>query len=398
MTTGLRLRALVAEQLTVVVLVLLILAGIGGFLAYGAYAQPNTTVETTETTVWAADAGFTHQSTVVDNASQTAGIFAPGQTVANRSFYYTSIMSNLSGQFAFSYTAERGELDVTIERTLVIRSVGETAEGSTVEYWRETEPLGTTATTLAPGETATAPYRVNVPDTVARAERIRERLRDPGETEISVTTAVTLAGTAGGREVERTLEYTLPITVEGATYSVGSAGDSPVVTQTERTTVTQPPGPLAAYGGPALAGVALLGLVGIAYARATDRLALTEAEQAWLAYRDDRSDFDEWISTIRLPEEARSLPVAEADSLADLVDFAIDTDNAVLESPDAPTFHVVHDGYRYTFEAPPDPTVESTEPLAAEGEAGDPAGETADDDAPPADGEAATGAEPPADS
>lgn len=100
----------------------------------------------------------------------------------------------------------------------------------------------------------------------------------------------------------------------------------------------------------------LLGPVGLAYVRYDGRLALTEAEREWLAYRDDRTDFDDWISTIRLPEEARDLPVAEADTLADLVDFATDTDNAVLESADGERSHVVHDGYRYTFEAPPDPT------------------------------------------
>jgi predicted flap endonuclease-1-like 5' DNA nuclease len=192
---------------------------------------------------------------------------------------------------------------------------------------------------------------------------------------VSVNVTVALSGTAGGQEVDRTLEYALPLAVEGSVYRVGSVAQVEPVTRTERVTVASEPGPLGAIGGPVLLGLALLGLAGLVYARSEDRLALTEAEREWLAYRDDRSDFDDWISTIRLPEDARSLPVAEADTLADLVDFAIDTDNAVLEQPGGGAYHVVHDGYRYTFEAPPDPTRAADEVEPESGGGSDSAGE-----------------------
>lgn len=67
--------------------------------------------------------------------------------------------------------------------------------------------------------------------------------------------------------------------------------------------------------------------------------------------------------TILLPDEAHELPQAEAETLADLVDFAIDTDNAVVERPDAEEFSVVHDGYRYVYRPPSLPT---SEPEAVE--------------------------------
>jgi hypothetical protein len=88
-------------------------------------------------------------------------------------------------------------------------------------------------------------------------------------------------------------------------------------------------------------------------------------------YRDDRAEFDDAIETVWLPSSARGLvqspaaaqdlPVVEADSLADLVAFADDRDEVVLESPGERTYHVVHDGCRYTYEAPPEP---GTEPSA----------------------------------
>jgi predicted flap endonuclease-1-like 5' DNA nuclease len=375
MTGGLRVRALLDRQFEVVVLVLVVLAAVGGFLAYGAYGQPNTTTETSEVTVWAPNGTFTHGSTVTDNESKLAGVFDPGQSVENRSVYYTNIMPELSGEFAFQYAAESGELNATIERTLVIRSVGQSRDEGQVEYWRQTESLGSGSATLSPGEGASVPYDLNVSGAIARADRVHERLGDPGQTRVSVNVTVALSGTAGGQEVDRTLEYALPLAVEGSVYRVGSVAQVEPVTRTERVTVTSEPGPLGAIGGPVLLGLALLGLAGLVYARSEDRLALTEAEREWLAYRDDRSDFDDWISTIRLPEDARSLPVAEADTLADLVDFAIDTDNSVLEQPGGGAYHVVHDGYRYTFEAPPDPTRAADEVEPESGGGSDSAGE-----------------------
>ncbi|PSQ30968.1 hypothetical protein BRD06_01490 [Halobacteriales archaeon QS_9_67_15] len=62
------------------------------------------------------------------------------------------------------------------------------------------------------------------------------------------------------------------------------------------------------------------------------------------------------------------------------MDFAIDTDSGVVEEPGGGAYHVVHDGYRYTFEAPAAP---ATDPLRI-------TGTTADADAEP-DSDSTTG-------
>ena len=186
--------------------------------------------------------------------------------------------------------------------------------------------------------------------------RISERLDDPGATRTSINVTVALSGTAGGQPVNRTLRYALPLRTGVDVYRPGTGGGSRPFTRTTSEQVVQPPGAVDRYGGPLLTGGSVLGLVLLVSARVTGWDDLLTTERAWLEYRDDRSDFDQWISTVRLPEEAENLPVAEADSLADLVDVAIDTDNAVLESPDGNVYSVVHGDYRYSFEAPPDPT------------------------------------------
>lgn len=351
----LRVRALLDRQFALVVLALVVVAGVGGSLAYDAYAEPNSTVQTTEVTVWEADGSFIHQSTVVDNESRTAGAFEPGATVTNRSVYFQSVMPTLDGTFRYGYAADSGELTTTVRTRFVIRSVEEGREGPT-EYWRLTRSLDSREATLAPGERVQIPFSVNVSDVAATAARVHERVGDPGRTWASVNVTVAVSGTTGGETVDRTLRYALPIRVEGDLYRVDTAGGTQPFTRTEQVTVTEPPGPLAAYGGPGLLVLSLLGLVGLVAARLGNHLALTDAERAWLAYRDDRADFDDWISTVRLPAEANSLPVATADSLADLVNVAIDTDNAVFETPEGDAYSVVHDGFHYTFTAPPSPT------------------------------------------
>lgn len=61
----------------------------------------------------------------------------------------------------------------------------------------------------------------------------------------------------------------------------------------------------------------------------------------------------EWINQMRIPDEIRERERIEADSLADLVDFAIDTNNSVIEDDG---YYVLHDGMLYTYD-PPEETV-----------------------------------------
>lgn len=112
---------------------------------------------------------------------------------------------------------------------------------------------------------------------------------------------------------------------------------------------------MSSVGGPLLLVGSLVAVIGLVVAGRRKTFALTEAEREWLEFREDRGDFDEWIVTMRLPDEVEKMPRAEADTLADLVDFAIDTDNAVVEHPDTGTFAVVHDGYRYAYPPPSNP-------------------------------------------
>lgn len=166
---------------------------------------------------------------------------------------------------------------------------------------------------------------------------------------------VDVQGTVNGEQVDTQRVHSLPVAIEQRTYSVGQVDGRSVQETTRQVTVPREYGPVRRLGGPALLGLSVAGLAGLAVARSRDELELTEADRAWLAYREEREEFDEWITTFALPPEAFDRPVAEAESLADLVDFAIDTNGGVIESPDGSAYYVLDEEFRYTYTPPASP-------------------------------------------
>jgi len=102
-------------------------------------------------------------------------------------------------------------------------------------------------------------------------------------------------------------------------------------------------------------------------ARWRDWLAVTDRERVRTEFERTRDDFDEWISTARIPDADGRTPVP-TDSLVDLVDIAIDSDRRVLE--DGHQYAVLVDSEIYTYTAPPavdplsSPVSSDTEPAS----------------------------------
>lgn len=84
-------------------------------------------------------------------------------------------------------------------------------------------------------------------------------------------------------------------------------------------------------------------------------VGVTPAERVYLAYRDDRADYADWITTASLPASALDRQRVVVDSLADLADVAIDTGERVVHDAARGAYVVVHDEYAYTFQPPADP-------------------------------------------
>ncbi|MEA1931339.1 MAG: DUF5305 domain-containing protein, partial [Euryarchaeota archaeon] len=323
---------------------------VGGWLTYTAHVGAATTTEQQSTVSWEQTGAFDHSATVQKDNS----LFPVGTTLDNRSVYYTRLSPELDGTFRTTYDArESGDLDQDVSLSLVLREVDPDSEGTEpTVYWQTSSALDdATVESVPPGEPVRVSFSQDMSAVTERIGRIQEELGgSTGEIEVFVRATVTAQGTVNGDSVDETTTYTMPVTVSDTTYSVTDA--EPTVESYETTrpvTVDRNDRPLRSVGGPLLLVVALGLLGGVVR---SDRSTLSETERARLAYEDDRETFDEWISTIELPSEAFELPQADADSLAGLVDFAIDTDNSVIEDPDDDAYYVRHDGYLYCYRPP----------------------------------------------
>jgi hypothetical protein len=393
---NLRLRALLQQQFVVVAVALVVLGVVGGFATYTAHVAPGTTTEDRVVSTWETTGQFDHSATVVEENP----VFPVGSELTDRSVYFARLAPVLDGQYVFGYrtvTGGGGELTAEIDLALVTRgSEGGTAEEGGDVLWETRQPLGETRrATLGPGESATVPFSVNVTAVEERRDRIADQLgTSTGTIRTIVQASVNVTGTVNGERVVDSRSHTLSLTLETDSYRVGSVAEP-----THRTEITQPVtvpreyGPLRTVGGPVLVFVSVVGLVALSVGRSQERLTLTGAEREWLAYRDDRSAFDEWITEFSVPQEVFDRPRAEAASLGDLVDFAIDTDSGVVESPDGSQYLVVNDEFLYTYATPEPPeTVErqsagsrtGTDPaldVGTDAEAGDDLAEGPDSDA-----------------
>ena len=282
-------------------------------------------------------------------------LFPVGTELSDRPAYFTSVSPRLRCTFAFEYGAsDGGSLDVTLDGTLVLRAVEETDEGA-VEFWRIEEPLGRASESgVSPGQPVEATFSRNVSRLADRATNVSERLGgSPGTTELLVSTQVRVAGEVNGRSIERTATYRLPIEVDGAVYAPGAVeGEAMSGTTTERVTVQRSYGPLWRIGGPLTAALGLLALAGLGAGHARGAFALDPRERDLLAHRATREEFEDWITTARVPSGATTGPHVEVESLEGLVDTAIDTDERVIELPDRSAYYVLHGDHVYVHRPP----------------------------------------------
>ena len=378
--TRLRLRAILDAQFAVILAVCLIAAAVGGGLVYTTHVDPGT--ETREQTVssFTVETEYNHSAEVTESNS----VFPAGTVLDSRDTYFTRVAPVLDVDVETTYSAaSASDVDVRFDSVLVIRNVGQ--EGGPV-YWSERRRLASeTVSDVEPGETATVAFAFNSSEADATAAAIEEELgASPGETEMFVLTDVALEGAINGEPTSYARTIEMGVDHGGDTYTVSDPGlQSDTPERTESVTVERRYGPLRSIGGPLLLLVGLLGSGGLTYVRRERELALTPAERDYLSYSDDRAEFAEWITTFRLPASVHERQEARAESLRDLVDFAIDNDTGVVEDPETGAYHAVDGDFVYTYRPPSPPAVGSVGRVDVDDEANaeEPAkGDTADND------------------
>lgn len=350
MTQGrskLRGRAIVGSWFAVLAAVLIALVLVGGAAAYTAHVDPGETTEQVERTHWTADGSFYHTADV----TRENPIFPVGSTLSNRSTYYTGVSPELDGEYVLTYMGrDAASATVGLNASLVIQSSGEEAV-----YWTDRTPLDSTQVdSLAAGESATVDFTLNATEVADRRAEIQSALGDTqGEISTFVAVDVTVAGAVDGGSADLSFTHRLPVSVGSGSYTVGpeTAGSQPMTTTA---TVSSPReyGPFWSLGGPLLFLVGAAGLAGLAVGRRRAAFSLSEAERDLLAFQDDRAEFDEWVVRARLSPTFDGRTRAEASSLEDVVDFAIDAGTGVIEDPGSGRFYALSEEVALVYEPP----------------------------------------------
>ena len=345
-----RLRIAIADNYTLVLGLLVVLAAVGGYVTYVTYADPGTTTEAREGTEWQSTGQFTHRATVVNGTTA----LPEGTVLQNRTTYFQSVTPTLNGSFGYRYTARGGNISAETTVSLLLRSVETAENGNGTVYWAVERPLEKRTASLTPGDETAVPFSVNVSAARAEAERIDAEFGGtPGELQTVVVARAELSGTRNGRPVNVTRSYRLPLRPDGSIYRVDDPG--PVTessNRTERVSVPVEYGWAREVGTPLLALLAGVSAVGLAAARRNGRLAVSDRERESLAYRAERAEFAEWITTGEIPPESEAPPTVDVDSLEGLVDVAIDTDNRVIEDTTRGVYLVLAERHWYRYDPP----------------------------------------------
>lgn len=347
----LRTRAVVERWFWVLVVVLVVVAVGSGWLAASAYAFPANTTEEHVVSTWSTQGSFTHEATVRSENP----VFETGITLEDRPVYYRSISPVADGTYTFTYeSTASGTATVETDLALQIRSVGENGEQV---YWETTRPLESNRKTeVSPGTPVRTEFSLNTSAVEHRIEEIESSLGGTtGTLQVSVLAGYSVEGQIAGEQVQEQATYSIPLSLSGATYSFGDPGK--LGRQYERTEQVQVPkshGPVREIVAPFLAILSLVGLAFLGVIRYRGLHSLDERERRELTLRRHRSEYDEWISTATLPERVDSSDYARVESLEDLVDFAIDTDERVIEDLGQNQYIVRHEGVLYVYSPPVD--------------------------------------------
>jgi len=371
----LRLRAILNAQFSLLLAVCLLTAAVGVGLVFTTHVSPATETETQTMDILTVDTEHSHSAVVTESNP----VFDIGTVLDDRNTYFTGVSPELDIEAETAYSASTDDVDLTVESVLVIRNVEDD-----IVHWDRHEQLATQdATSVEPEEPVDVSFSLDttaIDETVGAIEA--ELGNSPGETETVVQTTVEVDGTVEGESVSETQTLEMELQHDGDTYSVSGDGvESTSADRTEQVTVERTYSPLRSIGGPLLAIVGIVGAVALRYGHERDEFEITAAESEYLSYRDDRSEFGEWITHIRLPQSVTEREAATAETLGDLVDFAIDRETGVVHDPDTGVYYAVSDDVVYTYTPPTAPLEVETEADEAQQTTGTPTEQPETDEA-----------------
>lgn len=374
-----KLRYHLDKYFTLVIAVLLVCLFVSGWVTYIAYTDQQTETDEETLGVYDSTVEFDHSAT----APEDNPLYAAGTELENQSVYFFRATPVVDGEFSYEYeTTEPTDVEIETDLELVLRSTEEIDNDEEVllEHWRQTETIDEQAHQQegTSGE-HTIPFEVPIADLEHQLWTVNEILRTPeqrpdddlgslpGDTEIAVVATTSVTTDLAGEEIEREEVNELVMDPQSGLVRVDERAETEPTEVIETSTRSVPLDVFSGIVVPFLAIGSLIAVVGLVVVRsrgevapAPDRVRLYEEQRA-------RERFDDWISTGTMPEEHLRLPTTTVNSLADLVDAAIDMNGRVIEDEQLPVYHFVNGSTRYVYTPPshltaePNPTEDRVE-------------------------------------
>jgi len=185
-------------------------------------------------------------------------------------------------------------------------------------------------------------YRLNYPPTRGSSYYYASDM------EYEINTLVTYHGTINGKQIENTTSFVLPMTITESDYGFSSNLSTNVTSYNNETVRLQKPSTVESVKYPlAFIIISIIAIIGIIYCRITynpDPVLMAKIEQERM-----HSQFREFISEGKLPENRSSLMALEIASLQELVNAAIDMNERVIHDSSENIHFAIHNGVLYYF-------------------------------------------------
>lgn len=327
-TAVLRAKVFISEYGPSLVLGFALLGTLLVGLAGWEYANPPTTEVTDQTNQQTIQSELRTSA----NATGDTSLYEPGTKLVDEPVYLLSAAPSLT--LTQRTDVPQGQR-VRVEQDILIRY--QTSHDGTV-FWVESHVLAREKTTTSTGEVVTQ-TSVDIRDVQSRLDEIRAEVGQAGT--VRAQLVVTLSYETSRYTGE--LSETIPVQLADSWYTIEGSS----LKQTHGATVTRrvpiPTRSPLAYAIPGGIGVILLVVavgIAISYRREFDQRRLEQQLQE-LRYA-------EWISTGSVSDSFEKTTVT-IDSLEDLVDVAIDTDNRVIHDESRDVYVVIDDSTIYCF-------------------------------------------------
>lgn len=325
--TLLRLEKVLAEYGRTIVVVLLVCGLAFSGLAAWTYTHPPTTEVTDHTERQTVHSELHTRAVATGNTS----MYEAGTKLKDQPAYLRPAAPEVT---LSQRTSVPQNQSVRVDQRLRLRY--QVAHDGNV-VWTESRPLAANTTTTSGGEVTTT-TSLRVRDVERRLAEISSDVGQSGSVQVDVVVSITYRTEQYGGN----LTTAVPVRFSGSWYTIRSKPLERTHSTPVTRTVPVPRDPLG-YGFPAALGGASLLVAGAVVARRRRGF-----DTAGLEHELQQRRYSEWISEGSLSGPSPETTVA-IDSLADLVEVAIDLDSRVVHDPSEDVYVVVSDSVMYHF-------------------------------------------------